>query len=75
MLNEPWPDFMLFYGTTASGAGWIVPKKYVEKAGDEGFKKHPVGAGPFKLVSQEAGTQMTFDGASANSCRINGFAS
>ena len=30
VLHEPWPDFMTFYGTFASGAGWIVPKKYVE---------------------------------------------
>src|SRR5437870_13580402 len=28
-LHEPWPDFMTFYGTFASGAGWVVPKKYV----------------------------------------------
>ena len=44
VLREPWPDFMTFYGTTATGAGWIVPKKYVEKVGDEGFKKAPIGA-------------------------------
>ena len=29
-LNEPWLDFMLFYATPASGASWIVPKKYLE---------------------------------------------
>ena len=46
-LKKPWPDFMTFYGTTATGAGWIVPKKYVESVGDEGFKKAPVGAGPY----------------------------
>src|SRR5439155_15446907 len=23
-LHEPWPDFMAFYGTIVSGAGWIV---------------------------------------------------
>src|SRR5512132_912965 len=46
-LKEPWPDFMTFYGTTATGAGWIVPKKYVEKVGDDGFKKAPIGAGPY----------------------------
>ena len=23
---RPWPDFMTYYGTLASGAGWIVPK-------------------------------------------------
>src|SRR5215475_10718152 len=27
-LKEPWPDFMTFYGTSATGAGWIVPKAY-----------------------------------------------
>ena len=32
---------MTFYGTPATGAGWIVPKKYVEKVGDDGFKKAP----------------------------------
>src|SRR5262249_47697694 len=29
LLKEPWPDFMTFYGTSATGSGWIVPKKYV----------------------------------------------
>src|SRR5215471_17397625 len=48
-LKAPWPDFLTFY-TGASGAGWIVPKKYVEKVGDEGFKQAPVGAGPYKFV-------------------------
>ena len=26
VLHEPWPDFITFYGTILSGAGWIVPK-------------------------------------------------
>src|SRR5438045_1775933 len=29
-LKQPWPDFMTYYGTIATGAGWIVPKRYVE---------------------------------------------
>jgi peptide/nickel transport system substrate-binding protein len=33
MLQEPWPDFMAFYGSPATGAGWIVPKNYTEKVG------------------------------------------
>ena len=32
--SEPWPDFMTFYGTTATAAGIVVPKKYVEQVGD-----------------------------------------
>ena len=50
-LKDPWPDFMTFYGTSASGAGWIVPKKYVEKVGEDGFRRAPIGAGPYKFVS------------------------
>ena len=49
VLKEPWPDFMTFYGTSATGAGWIVPKAYVEKVGDDGFKKAPIGAGPVQV--------------------------
>src|SRR5882672_4354992 len=37
-LHEPWPDFMTFYGTPATGAGWIVPKNYHLKVGDAEFK-------------------------------------
>src|SRR5437870_9963246 len=60
-LKEPWPDFMTCYGSPASGAGWIVPKKYVEKVGDEGFKKAPVGAGPYKLTSFNPGVELVLD--------------
>ena len=48
-LHRPWPDFMTYYGTLASAAGWIVPKKYIEQVGDDGFKKHPIGLGPISL--------------------------
>ena len=61
VMKEPWADFMTFYGTTATGAGWVVPKKYIEKVGDEGFKKAPVGAGPYKLVSTQHGIEMVFE--------------
>jgi peptide/nickel transport system substrate-binding protein len=60
-LKEPWPDFMTFYATPATGAGWIVPKKYVEKVGDEGFKKAPVGAGPYKLASYNPGVDLVLE--------------
>jgi len=59
-LKNPWPDFLLFY-TTASGAGWIVPKKYVEKVGDEGYKRAPIGAGPYKFVSSTPGVELVFE--------------
>ncbi|MFI5325262.1 MAG: ABC transporter substrate-binding protein, partial [Candidatus Rokuibacteriota bacterium] len=60
-LSEPWPDFMAFYATPATGAGWIVPKAYLQKVGDEGFKKAPIGAGPYKLVSFNPGVEMVLE--------------
>src|SRR5512145_2565545 len=64
-LRKPWPDFMVFYGTITTGAGWVVPKSYVEKVGDDGFKKAPVGAGPYRFVSFSPGIELVleaFDG-------------
>ena len=60
-LNEPWPDFMTFYGTSASGAAWVIPKKYFEKVGEDGFRKAPVGAGPFKFVSFQPGVELVLE--------------
>ena len=60
-LHEPWPDFMSFYGTVVSGAGWIVPKKYVEQVGNDGFKRHPVGLGPYKFVSHTPGIELVME--------------
>ena len=60
-LHEPWPDFLVFLGTPATGAGLVVPKKYLERVGDEGFKQHPIGAGPYKFVSQTPGLELVLE--------------
>jgi peptide/nickel transport system substrate-binding protein len=60
-LKEPWPDFMTFYGTTATAAGIVVPKKYVTQVGDDGFLKHPIGAGPYKFVSHRPGVEVVLE--------------
>jgi peptide/nickel transport system substrate-binding protein len=59
-LKQPWPDFMTFY-VSATGAGWIVPKKYVEQVGEDGFKRAPVGAGPYKFVSFTPGGALVLE--------------
>ena len=61
VLKEAWPDFMTFYASPATGAGWVVPKKYVEKVGDDGFKKAPVGAGPYRFVSFTPGIELVME--------------
>ncbi len=60
VLKKPWPDFLTFYAS-ATGAGWIVPKKYLQQVGEEGFKKAPVGAGPYRFVSFTPGVELVFE--------------
>ena len=60
-LHEHWPDFTTFYGTMATGVGWIVPKKYIEKTGSDAYKNQPVGLGPYRLVSQQPGIEVVLE--------------
>jgi peptide/nickel transport system substrate-binding protein len=60
-LKEPWPDFMTFYGTTATAAGLVVPRKYLAQVGDDGFRKHPIGAGPYKFASHKPGLEVELE--------------
>jgi peptide/nickel transport system substrate-binding protein len=57
-FKSPFPDFLdyLLYGATT--LGWIVPKKYVEQVGDAGFKRHPIGCGPYKFVEFTPGVRL-----------------
>src|SRR4051794_6143303 len=61
VLHAPWPDFMTVYGTLWSAAGWITPKQYFEKIGAEGFRKHPIGLGPYKFVSMKPGIELVME--------------
>ena len=60
-LKEPWPDFMTFYGTTATAAGIVLPKKYFESVGADGFKQKPIGAGPYRFASQRPGIEIVLE--------------
>jgi peptide/nickel transport system substrate-binding protein len=55
-FKEPFIDFLEFYNGIPTGIGWILPKDYYQKVGPQGFKEHPIGAGPFKFVRQEVGS-------------------
>ncbi len=64
-FKEPFPDFLEAMLPGSTTIGWIVPKKYVEKVGEAGYKKAPVGAGPYKYVEFVAGQRLiaeAFDG-------------
>jgi peptide/nickel transport system substrate-binding protein len=60
-LHEPWPDFLTFYATPATGAGWIVPKNYTEKIGNDEFKNKPVGLGPYRFANYQSGLELVLE--------------
>jgi peptide/nickel transport system substrate-binding protein len=61
VLHTPWPDFLTFYATPATGAGWIVPKTYTEKISNDAFKNHPVGLGPYRFVHYNPGVELVLE--------------
>jgi ABC-type transport system substrate-binding protein len=59
-LKKPY----LFLWSIFSGIyqeGFIYPKKCVEEKGDEYFRRHPIGTGPYRLLKHEVGVQMVFE--------------
>jgi len=60
-FKKPFPDFLDYFLIGGSTMGWIVPKKYIEKVGEAGFKQHPVGAGPYKYVEFVPGVKLVVE--------------
>ena len=57
-FKEPFPDFFEYLVPGIASIQWVVPKKYVERVGDAGFKKHPIGCGPYKFVEFVPGVKL-----------------
>lgn len=49
-FKDAFPDFLDYLLPGMSTLGFIVPKKYMETVGEEGYKRNPVGCGPYKFV-------------------------
>ena len=60
-FKKPFPDFLEYFVIGGTTVGWIVPKKYVEKVGEAGFKQNPVGAGPYKYVEFVPGVKLVVE--------------
>jgi len=61
-FKRPFLDFPRLIGTAnVSGAGWVVPAKYYEEVGPDGFARKPIGVGPYRLVAHEPGNKLEFE--------------
>jgi peptide/nickel transport system substrate-binding protein len=60
-FKVPFLDFPRLMGTAnVCGAAWVVPAKYYQQVGKDGFTQKPIGAGPYRLVSMQAGDSLQF---------------
>jgi peptide/nickel transport system substrate-binding protein len=57
-FKEPFPDFLEYLAAGATSIACVVPKKYVEKMGDAGYKRQPIGCGPYRFVEFETGVKV-----------------
>jgi peptide/nickel transport system substrate-binding protein len=55
VFTNPSPAAPIYLGFLA---GYFVPKAYITQVGEDGFKQHPIGAGPYKLVQYDRGSRI-----------------
>ena len=67
--SRSWISCCCWAPAMSLGAGWVVPAKYYQQVGPDGFKRKPIGAGPYKLASHGAGRE---DRSSRPSSTITG---
>lgn len=62
-LKESRTSFLLTLSPLLDVSGLIVPKKYFQSVGPEGFAKNPIGSGPYKFVERQVGASIMFEQA------------
>lgn len=54
-LKKPWPNILYALSDAVGAEGMVQPKAYIEEKGDDYFRSHPVGSGPYKLYEWKEG--------------------
>lgn len=59
-LKEPWPTLLYSLSMLSGTEGMVQPKNYLEAKGDEYFRSHPIGSGPYKFIEWKEGVHIKF---------------
>ncbi|WP_459615979.1 ABC transporter substrate-binding protein [Bordetella sp. 2513F-2] len=58
VFSTPTPTAPNYLGFLTS---YILPKAYIEKVGEDGFRERPIGAGPYKIANYERGSRVVLE--------------
>ena len=58
VTKEPTLIIPTYLSRALSTEGMVLPKKYIEAKGDDGFARKPVGSGPYRFVEQVTGSHI-----------------
>ncbi len=58
VTKEPTLIIPTYLSRSLSTEGMVLPRKYIEQVGDDGFARKPVGSGPYKFVEQVTGSHI-----------------
>ena len=58
VTKEPTLIIPTYLSRSLSTEGMVLPKKYIEANGDDGFARKPVGTGPYRFVEQVVGSHI-----------------
>jgi len=60
-LNTPWPSIPWFFNPRGAAETTVLPKRYVEQVGWDGFEQKPIGTGPWKFSKREVGSFIEYE--------------
>jgi peptide/nickel transport system substrate-binding protein len=61
VTKEPTIILPNYLSRVLSTEGMVLPKKYIESVGDDGFARKPVGSGPYRFVEQVTGSHIKME--------------
>src|SRR5262249_2200859 len=56
VTKDPTLIIPTYLSRSLSTEGMVLPKKYIEQVGDDGFAREPVGSGPYRFLEEVTGS-------------------
>jgi peptide/nickel transport system substrate-binding protein len=66
VTKEPTVIIPNYLSRVLSTEGMVLPRKYIESVGDDGFTRKPIGSGPYRLAEQVSGSHIKLEAVASH---------